>query len=569
VKEQSKSKLSLRKRFIFTLVMYAAIIFVLWFGYHTITYQALNDRARESTILAAENLIREISAEFAQMQTVASAIAGSSYVQDFLKEQNISAAYDRAEAVSEIIRKAAFPISSSDSLITISADGNFYRFSGGLSNGSCVELHKTFQGAGSVFTIAELDGTLFFCHNAPVFETAGQFPNRIGNVVMLTALDKKRRALDSGNGFSDIDTALIMDSAVIISNNPALEGMDAAGLEAMYGILSSAPVAGTPLTVAAAIPKDAMFPENSAFIIIATALLLLLMSMIVFLYRYLSNHMIRPMADVITHVREIGGSTERRLPTTGKKDFDALVSDINDMLDRNEAYNTELAAERQKRFDMEMLKQKMRIGLLASQMDAHFVVNTLEGLQMLSDKGENSKASRMAAGLTVLLKHQHTGDAMVNVFDDFQILEKYIEIMNIKYDKEFAVTYDVEDRLEACLMPGLILQPIVENALTHGFMNKKPDAKLTLSGNMPDNAIRFEISDNGAGIPPAKLKTIQEDLEKAEFDEFPEPGLRGVALPNIQRRIRLRFGSGYGLQISSVWGEGTTVTVSLPAIPDN
>jgi len=265
------------------------------------------------------------------------------------------------------------------------------------------------------------------------------------------------------------------------------------------------------------------------------------------MYRYLSAHMIRPMANIISNVREIGGNAQGRLPQTGINDFDALVADINDMLDRTQKYN---------------------MSLHISQIDAHFVVNTLKSIKHLSEIGENDKAAQMSDGLAAILNHQHTGDEMINVFADFEILRKYIEIMNIKFGGRFTVEYNLDYDLEACVIPAMILQPITENALCHGLQSKENDAKLLIKGVIEENYICFEFSDNGTGIPPAKLKAIRESLLETETRELPEPGLHGVALANIQKRIRLKFGADYGLTIESDWNKGTTATLKLPAVSD-
>lgn len=561
-----KNSSPLRKRFLFALIIYTAAILFLWLGCYSTVYRASLRIAGENTLLAAENLTDQMSAEFTQMKTISSAISGSSYVQEFLEERDVSKYYEKAEIVSEIIQKAAFPITSTDSVIVINAQGDFYRFSGDLSNASCEELYKTFQGAGAVYTVVEADNTMFFCYNAPVFETSGQLPSRIGNVVMLTRLEKTRRMLSHDH--PGIDMAVILDGKVILSSNPVLEGEEADELSRRYSAVSSSAVAGAPLTVAAAIQGTALFPESGVLLALFLTVLCLLLAVIAVLYRYLSSYLVLPMANIISHVRKIGGGVQERLPETGIKDFDTLVSDINNMLDRTDRYNTEMISGQQKLFDAELLKQKMRMNLLTSQMDAHFVVNTLNNIKRLSNINENDKAAEMAEGLAVILGHKHTGDDLVNVFADFEVLRKYISIMNIKFENKFSVEYDLDYDLEACLMPGMILQPIVENALHHGLQGKEQDARLVIKGTIQENGICFEFSDNGAGIPPAKLKTIRESLSETEMNDFPPPGLKGVALSNIQRRIRLRFGGMYSVTIQSDWGKGTTVTVSLPLIPD-
>jgi signal transduction histidine kinase len=497
------------KRFFLPAIIYTSILLALWTGYHLITQQAISRSQRENTILAADNLTQQISAEFKQMNTIASVIASSDFVQDFLSEQNIIAYYEKAAMASEIVRRAAFPISSADSVITISNDGRFYRFSGGLSSKSLETLYETFKDAETIYTVIELDGTLYFCHSVPAIDYSGRLPIRHGNVIMLTGRDKPRRMLGYGDG---IDRGIIFSDTVLLSNNPGLEGMVAADLEPLYGVFSIAPIEGTSLTVVAAILSDALFPERRLFYTITALAICLLISIIYVIYRFLSSQI---------------------------KLFDAVIA-----------------------------RKNMRLNLLASQMDAHFIVNTLKSVKFLSDHRETEKAGQMAEGLAAILQHLHAGDALVNIFDDLQILEKYIGIMNIKFNEKFIVEYDVDDNLEACLMPGLILQPIVENALVHGLSGKEQEARLTVKGFMQDGDIFFEISDNGVGITPAKLKEIQDSLAQPEFDDFPPPGLRGVALTNIQRRIHISSGDRYGIAVTSCEGAGTMETVRLPAVSD-
>ena len=557
-----------RRRFTFALVIYAIIILALWFAYYQINQTAINRRDMENTLITADNLKEQVRDEFERMRTIAVTIAGSGYVQDFLKERDVHAFYAKADTIAEIIQRAAFPASSADSVITVNTSGDFYRFSGALSNSACEKLFETFQDAGSVYTVVELDGSMYFCHNSPVFDSSGPVPLRVGNVILLTGLNKARRLLDSGNAMNYMDAAIMLDDTVILSGNHSIERMTADELMESYYAVTSIEISGTPLTIVAAIPKEAVYPDDGIFLSMALMLLCLLISMILILYRYLSGYMMRPMADIMARVRGISSGMSDRLPKTGKSDFDALVYDINDMLDRTERYSAELLSEREKLFDAELSKQKMRMGLLTSQMDAHFVVNTLTGIKNLSDIGENGKAGQMAEGLAIMLRYRHTGKTLVNVFEELAALEKYISIMNIRYEGRFICENDVEEALAECLMPGFVLQPIVENAMLHGLRQETQNARLLIRGRIHEDKIYFDVNDNGAGIPPDKLKRIRDNLDNIEIGDFPEPGLRGVALENIQRRIRLQLGGQYGIQIDSVQGSGTTVAVTLPLIPD-
>ena len=566
-----KSKLSLRGRFLRTLIIFSFLTLVLWFGYHQTNFTAVSRIAEESTRLAAENLTGQISAEFAQLRTITSTIAGSSYIQDFLNERDWMAYYDKAGIASEIIRQTAFPITSADSVLAINAEGIAYRFSGGLSSQSCEELYKSIQGAGTIYTVVELDNTLFYCHSAPVFDFSGKSPVRLGNVSILTGLEKTRNMLTFEDSLINMDIAVIIDGEIIMSNNYALEGTSADALPGAYELVTTTRVDGTPLSIAAAIPRSALFPGSNMFLVTSLVFIGLMLVVILVLYRYLSTEMIQPMASVIAGVASLDGGKNKRLaemPVLGKPDFQSLALTINDMLERTEKHNAELMTERQKVFDAEMARQKMRMGLLAQQMDAHFMTNTLVGIQSLIARGNSEQALQMSDGLGFLLRHQHKGDMPVNIFEEFLAIQKYVEVMNIRHGNRFKYDYDLDEALCDYLMPGFVMQPIVENALEHGLGGKEQDARLYIKGYIENGRVCMEISDNGTGVPPGKLKSVRENLENAEPRDFPEPGLHGVALMNVQRRLRLQFGNDYGVQIESDFGKGTTVTLTFPLIAD-
>jgi len=277
------------------------------------------------------------------------------------------------------------------------------------------------------------------------------------------------------------------------------------------------------------------------------------------------------MTSVIGGVASLDGELTGRLhelPVTGKPDFESLVLAINRMLDRTEQFSNELLDERQKLFDAELLQRDMKIGLLTSQIDAHFVVNTITSIHTLSSQGDNERAGQVADGLAQIIKHRYSGDELRNMFIELEMVEAYIAIMNIRYNDRFTAEYDVDDELVEYLIPGLVLQPIVENALTHGLKSEEAGMSLRICGQVEENAIIIEVFDDGIGIEHTKLESIKETLERKEISNFPEPGLSGIALTNIHKRIRLWFGDSYGIAIDSTPDKGTTVTIRLPAIKE-
>ncbi len=539
-------KLSLQGRFFAVLSVQVALILLLWFSYHSIATSTIKKQATENANLTANAILLQISDEFNNMKQASATIAGSTSVQDFLCEQDVTLYYERATSVSEVIEKIAYPISGSDSLILINSQGQYYRFSGSTSNASCELLYDSFKDSGSVFTVVGLDDTLYFCHAGPVLSAKAQPPMRIGNIIILTGLAKTRRLLETDH-HTDVDTAVILHNKVLLSNLTSLEGTDADDLDNQYSSVIFADIADTGLQVAACVRGDTARTARNTFFVISLAMITLFMLTFALMYRYLLTGMIRPMSAILQDVSKIN-TGRGRLPATGRTEFDELVDGVNAMLNRTESYH---------------------MGLLNRQIDAHFVVNALTSIQALAERGEVVKTQRSVSGLGYLLKHMHAGDAPTNIFAEMEALEQYISLMNIRHNEKFIVEYEVDDRLSDYCMPGLILQPIVENALTHGLQSKTDQCRLLIVGKLDNSELVFTITDNGAGMLPAQLDNLLQKITVKENDDFLDPELQGVALANIQKRIELQYGADFGIEISSTHNIGTTVTIRLPAILDD
>ncbi|MCR5824099.1 MAG: hypothetical protein K6G60_06695 [Lachnospiraceae bacterium] len=115
--------------------------------------------------------------------------------------------------------------------------------------------------------------------------------------------------------------------------------------------------------------------------------------------------------------------------------------------------------------------------------------------------------------------------------------------------------------LEEYAVLPLLLQPIVENAIVHGLENKEQDGKVWIAIYMMEGDVKIDISDNGGGMDDETMKMVMNRVKNYER----ERNTSGIALYNINRRIKLSYGEAYGLEITSVRGEGTRVRMTLPA----
>jgi hypothetical protein len=500
---------NLRRRFILIIAVYLLFVVVLWFFCYNTIFRDVQTNTSNMMDLIGDNLADNLDSEFSRMKLATSTIAGSVYVQDFLSETDSTAYYEKAGAVSEIIRKTVYPHMGEDTVLTISAEGIYYRFTGSVSNAALGQLHRLVADGSESYSVVKLDETNYFCIVSPVYSESAVLGGPIGYVVALSNMAKVNRLLDTSDIMEGIDTAIILDDTILFSSNHALDGRAAAELDSSYGSVKVIDIDGSNLKAAAAITKEALSSGERAFLAVSGITLALLIVIVYGLYRVLSVKIVVPtMAEAGT----------------------------------------------------------MRMGLLTVQIDAHFLVNTLDSIEALVDQGKTREIKTTARNLAAMLKSRHESGAEINVFEQMVDLERYIEIMNIRHDNKFKVELDADEELSHCRIPGQILQPIVENALTHGLGNKKDDCRLTVTGSLKPDFVHFEISDNGVGLPPAQLLALQDMLDTAVDWEGNPYQLKGVALMNIQRRIREQYGAGYGLTVRAAPKGGLSVGIRLPVI---
>ena len=223
-----------------------------------------------------------------------------------------------------------------------------------------------------------------------------------------------------------------------------------------------------------------------------------------------------------------------------------------------------------KTLQLEYLKKEAELNFFQSQINPHFLYNTLESIRGLALMQDAYDVAEMLEHLAALFRNMtRKADALITVREELQNVENYILIQQMRFRDKF--TYHVDqsedsDELLEFNIPNLILQPLIENAISHGFSSIVTGGKITLSAARTQSRLIIKIEDNGAGISQEELKNINRVLAGHIRQALPDKRHTGVALGNINQRIQHQFGSRYGICISSTQNVGTTVTVCLPLV---
>lgn len=208
----------------------------------------------------------------------------------------------------------------------------------------------------------------------------------------------------------------------------------------------------------------------------------------------------------------------------------------------------------------ELKQNEAQLYALQSQIDPHFLYNTLEIIRMEALASGNEQVSHMIEILSQLFRNSIKGDRYVQIKDELNFCKNYLELYNMRYADILSVEYQIEeDILEFGIMKHL-LQPILENCIVHGLNHRFMDNQIIVKGYRQGHGIRIEISDNGHGIADNELEQIKKTLSASDIT-----GQQSIGIFNVHQRIRLAYGAEYGLDISSKKDEGTTILLHIPA----
>lgn len=222
----------------------------------------------------------------------------------------------------------------------------------------------------------------------------------------------------------------------------------------------------------------------------------------------------------------------------------------------------------QTRLEDEKQKKDLEYKMLQSQINPHFIYNTLNSIKWMADIQGVSGISEMTAALAKLLKSISKGtQLLIPIREELALLQDYFTIQRCRYGG--TITMDVQADSEAlldCQILKFTLQPLVENAIFHGIEPKGAGHisihAMAEEGKDGAKNIRIDVTDNGVGISPEKAKDILLSNDDGRSDFF-----REIGVSNVHRRLQYEFGEQYGITIESAEGEYTTMSIHLPASP--
>lgn len=207
-------------------------------------------------------------------------------------------------------------------------------------------------------------------------------------------------------------------------------------------------------------------------------------------------------------------------------------------------------------------KRKSELDALQSQINPHFLYNTLDSVVWMIEGERYKDAISMVTALAQLFRISLSkGNNIITIHDEIVHARNYLNIQKVRYKNKFTADIDIDPAIENCATIKLIVQPLLENAIYYGVEHMDGEGEITVRGYEKDGDIFISVSDNGMGIPQETLETLLTDKARSRGKGS------GIGLWNVNQRIQIYFKGEYGLIVESELDEGTTVTIHLPKIP--
>lgn len=263
-----------------------------------------------------------------------------------------------------------------------------------------------------------------------------------------------------------------------------------------------------------------------------------------------SKSIVHPLRQLVVLMGSVsGGGEDICAPEKGVYEVRRLSLSFNKMVLRIRQLLNQVKKEQEQ-------LRRSELKALYSQINPHFLYNTLDSVVWLAQSGDEKTVIHMVMALAKFFRMSLSGGReSITAEEELQQVENYLIIQQLRFDNAFTYQISCEEEIKKAITPKIVLQPLVENAIVHGLGGLSELGEIIVTAQKQDEFLLFEVRDNGCGIPPEKLEHV--------LDTSPDSP-SGFGLKNVHERIRLVCGSEYGLELESDPDEGTTVRVRLP-----
>jgi two-component system sensor histidine kinase YesM len=394
---------------------------------------------------------------------------------------------------------------------------------------------------------------------------------RLGSVLLLlsqTSIDNILNEVAVNNYTSFF--LLNQENQVIAANNNSLANRIQANNYADYKkndnfIIQTAKIDAPGWKLSAIILKKEVTADLSIFPMLIVFSGLILISLLSAIALILDFNITRPITNLALNLEQIGNKyLDERIELETAGELNIIVEDTNKMLDKIETLSkTEMKMQKQI-YESQLSRQQAELSALQSQINPHFLYNTLECMRSIAAVYESQEIVDISTAMADIFRYNIKANNLVTFAEELEIIKSYLKIMELRFPDKFKFEFKIEEAILSRQIIKMTLQPLVENAIYHGLESRRKAGKLLLEAKTDAQNIIFKIKDNGLGIAEPELANLNKKLTSVLELKKEDLQTEGIGLLNINKRIKLYYGLEYGLTISSNLDQGTEVIVEIP-----
>ena len=267
----------------------------------------------------------------------------------------------------------------------------------------------------------------------------------------------------------------------------------------------------------------------------------------------ISRALSRPLKGLSAAMRQFEKSADRftYAPVGGAREVQALSESFGHMVVKIQQLMDTVRRE-------EINLRKTELKALQAQINPHFLYNTLDSISWMCEQGRNAEAVQMVNALAQLFRISISkGHELIPIRSELRHAESYLKIQQHRYKNQFSYRFDVDEGCLDFLCNKITLQPIIENAIYHGINGLVDEGEIVITLRAEGTDVVFTVADNGVGMDQAQIEAI---LRKERSDHT------GIGIKNVNDRLKIYFGEGYGITIRSEPDEGAVVTIRMPQV---
>lgn len=303
-------------------------------------------------------------------------------------------------------------------------------------------------------------------------------------------------------------------------------------------------------------PKKIFYQNANRTRIVAGIMLSLSIFLMIFANQFVAVRVARPMKKLEDSLKGIGVDKEPEIYIGGPPEIQHLGKTILSMVEQLRKLTDDIVKEQEE-------KRKSELDALQSQINPHFLYNTLDSIMWMVESEQYEDAVAMVQALGKLFRISLSrGKNIITVGEELQHARSYLDIQKYRYKNKFISYFEIEEDIEKYKTIKLILQPLIENAIYYGMEYMDGDGEIYIRAYTRENDLYFEVEDNGLGMREEQVAGLLTEEPKVRSKGS------GIGLRNVHQRIQLYFGETYGLQIESEPDEGTIIRIHLPKTED-